>query len=142
MKPALTGLITLSVLALVIVCAVYYSGLYLSKNSSSLQQGFEDVIGKTNERGTFTLYYADWCPHCKTIKPVFKNFMGDGTLNINGKTVAVKMVEEKKIQKGVDPEIQGYPTLLYSDSAGKVVEFNGPRTPDGFMQFLRQKVLA
>ena len=24
---------------------------------------------------TFTLYYADWCPHCKTVKPAFESWM-------------------------------------------------------------------
>jgi len=52
------------------------------------------------------------------------------------------MVEEKNIKKGVDPEIQGFPTLLYSDSAGKTTEFSGPRTPDGFMEFLKQSVIV
>lgn len=111
--------------------------------ASANSEGFADTpYGETNSRGTFTLYYADWCPHCQTVKPVFKDFMGNGTVSVNGKSVKCKMVEEKQIQAGVDPDIKGYPSLLYSDAAGKIVNFEGPRTADGFMQFLRQQILS
>ena len=68
--------------------------------------------------------------------------MGSGTVSVNGSNVKCKMVEEKQIKKGVDPDIKGYPSLLYTDSAGKIVEFSGPRTSDGFMQFLKQQILS
>jgi len=143
MKPALLGLVVLAFIALVCVSGLYYS---MSKSEGFLDpltaENGNTVVGETNSRGTFTLYYADWCPHCKTIKPLFKEFMGDGVVKVEGQPVAVKMVEEKHIQKGVDPEVKGFPTLLYSDASGKTVEFNGPRTTDGFMEFLKQKVLS
>lgn len=131
MKPAMTGLLILTVAILLM--------LYLSQSNSA--QGFQD-IGETNERGTFTLYYADWCPHCKTVKPLFKEFMENGIKWIDGKPVRCRMVEEKERQKGVDPEVRGYPTLLYSDASGRVVEFDGPRNADGFMKFLREQILS
>lgn len=127
MRPSLISLIILVVMALIF--------LYLSSNGTS--EGFAGADG-----GVFTLYYADWCPHCKTIKPLFEQFMGSGSVSVNGKSVQCKMVEEKQIQKGVDPDIKGYPSLLYSDAAGKIVEFSGPRTSDGFMQFLKQQILS
>lgn len=139
MKPAVIGLITIVLAALLVVGLVSFNGYSLYQG---FQSGADGSIGTTNSRGTFTLYYADWCPHCKTIKPVFKDFMGNGVVNVGGVPVAAKMVEEKQIQKGVDPPIQGYPSLLYSDAAGKIVEFDGPRTPDGFLQFLKQQVLS
>jgi len=126
MRPALTALIFLVIMALILL-----------RFSSMPVEGFA-----SKEGGTFTLYYADWCPHCKTIKPLFETFMGSGSVSVNGTNVKCKMVEEKQIQKGVDPDIKGYPSLLYSDAAGKVVEFSGPRTPDGFMQFLKQQILS
>jgi thiol-disulfide isomerase/thioredoxin len=126
MRPALVSLIVLVIMALILI--------YLS---STPVEGFTSKDG-----GVFTLYYADWCPHCKTIKPLFETFMGSGTVSVNGSNVKCKMVEEKQIKKGVDPDIKGYPSLLYTDSAGKIVEFSGPRTSDGFMQFLKQQILS
>jgi thiol-disulfide isomerase/thioredoxin len=104
-------------------------------------EGFQ-AYGETNERGTFTMYYADWCPHCKSAKPIFKDFMGSGIVQVNGQPIRVRMVEEKEHQKGVDPDVKGYPSFLYSDSAGRVVEFNGPRNAEGFMKFLEEQILS
>jgi thiol-disulfide isomerase/thioredoxin len=142
MKTELVGLIALIFLGLVFVSAAYYAISNMEGFTGLVNENGNVVMGETNSRGTFTLYYADWCPHCQTIKPIFKDFMGDGTVKVNGQNITVKMKEEKNIKKGVDPEVQGYPTLLYSDSAGKIVEFNGPRTPDGFMEFLKTKILS
>jgi thiol-disulfide isomerase/thioredoxin len=138
MKPAVVGLITLTLVALLLVAAVNLSGV-------SLTQGFANFpnYGVTNERGTFIMYYADWCPHCQTAKPDFLKFMGPANIiRVKGQPVRVKMVEEKEIKKGVDPEVKGYPSFLYTDAAGKTVEYNGPRNPDGYMAFLEKQVLA
>ena len=133
MKPAVIALIALVFLALVLATSIHMG--------TKVKDGFEGSMGETNSRGTFTLYYADWCPHCQTIKPIFKDFMGNGGVNVNDQYIKCKMVEEKQIQHGVDPKVKGYPTLLYSDAAGKIVEFNGPRNSDGFLQFLKQQIL-
>ena len=113
----------------------------LGVSQTSVEQGFNDY-GQTNERGTFTMYYADWCPHCQTAKPLFQSYMESGTKNINGVLIKLRMIEEKDIVKGKDPEVKGYPSFLYSDSAGKIVEFSGPRTAQGFDEFLKNTVLA
>jgi thiol-disulfide isomerase/thioredoxin len=132
MKPSLIALLAGVVIFIVLI------------RMANTTEGFqsEKPYGETNERGTFTMYYADWCPHCQTVKPLFKDFMGTGVVKVNGIPIKVRMVEEKEHQKGVDPDVKGYPSFLYSDAAGRVVEFNGPRTADGFMQFLKEKILS
>lgn len=133
MKPSLIGVILIVSVILILLALTY-----LGKTS----EGFANSYGETNERGTFTMYYADWCPHCKTAIPIFKDFMGTGIIQVNGQPIKLKMIEEKQIQKGVDPDIKGYPSFLYSDSAGRVVEFDGPRNADGFMKFLETQILS
>jgi thiol-disulfide isomerase/thioredoxin len=134
MKPSLIALLGLTAFIIGLLAITYLGLAY---------EGFADKpIGTTNSRGTFTMYYADWCPHCKTAKPMFVDFMGSGVIQVNGQDIKVKMVEEKQVQKGVDPEVKGYPSFLYSDAAGKVVEYNGPRSPDGFMKFLETQILS
>jgi thiol-disulfide isomerase/thioredoxin len=135
MKPAMMGVIGLVVLAL------FFIGMSQGNLFAKTEQGFGDY-GKTNDRGTFTMYYADWCPHCQTAKPLFKSYMESGTKNINGILVKMRMIEEKQIQKGVDPDVKGYPSFLYSDASGKIVEFSGPRNAQGFDEFLKSVVLA
>ena len=132
MRLALAALI---ILVIIILIALRLTTIRIDKFQGSSSGG-------RSSKGTFTLYYADWCPHCKTIKPLFESFMGNGSVSVNGSNIKCRMVEEKQIQKGVDPDIKGYPSLLYTDAAGRVVEFSGPRTPDGFMQFLKQQILS
>jgi thiol-disulfide isomerase/thioredoxin len=89
------------------------------------------------------MYYADWCPHCQKIKPEFKQFMGNGSVNVGGKNVRVDMVQpEKEPEKAAGVDVKGYPTFLYSDANGRVIEYSGPRTPNGFMEFLKTQILS
>ena len=133
MKASTIGLIFL-VLALILVITMISLGYK--------KEGFADKYGETNERGTFTMYYADWCPHCQNVKPLFKDFMGSGIVKVNGLPVRVRMIEEKEMKGQEHPDIKGFPSFLYSDSARKTVEFNGPRTADGFMEFLKTQILS
>ena len=100
-----------------------------------------DVIqGFLGSEPSFTMYYVDWCPHCKSAKPIFTDFMGSGTVTVNGKPVKCNMVNAETNPEAVkDLNVKGYPSFLLSKD-GKIVEFNGPRTADGFMDFLKQNV--
>jgi thiol-disulfide isomerase/thioredoxin len=105
-------------------------------------QGF---IGGFGDAGappvaSFTMYYADWCPHCKTIKPEFADFSKRGVVTVNGKNVAVAMVEESEKEKMAGKNVKGFPTFLYQTAAGETVEYSGPRTRDAWMDFLGKTV--
>lgn len=129
MKPALIAVIVLTAIALILVG---------SASIGFMRQGF---VGSATP--SFTMYYADWCPHCQQVKPMFQQFAASGSVNVNGKDIKLQMVSpEKEPEKMGGVQVKGYPTFLYSDAAGKTLEYNGPRTPDGFMEFLKQQVLA
>ena len=134
MKPGQVALFILPIILLLLVRLVSLG--------SGFGEGFADSYGETNDRGTFTLYYADWCPHCHAILPLFKEFAKSGYVSVNNHRVKVFMKEEKEFEKGKDPEITGFPTLLYSDAAGKTVPYEGPRTAEGFMEFLKTQILS
>lgn len=69
--------------------------------------------------------------------------MGSGSVTVNGKAVKVDMVQpEKEPEKAKGVNVKGYPTFIYTDAAGKVVEYSGPRDPDGWLAFLKEQVLA
>ena len=105
-------------------------------------QGF---IGGFGDAGappvaSFTMYYANWCPHCKTVKPEFEEFSKRGVVTVNGKNVAVALVEESDKAKMAGTNVKGFPTFLYETAAGETVEYSGPRTRDGWMDFLGKTV--
>ena len=89
--------------------------------------------------GAFTMYYADWCPHCQTVKPDFKDFSKGGVVTVNGRNVAVTMVEESEKAKIEGKPIKGFPTFLFESADGKTVEYSGPRTRDAWMDFLAEQ---
>lgn len=88
---------------------------------------------------TFTLYYADWCPHCKTVKPVFADWSKNGSVQVKGQTVFTTMVEEASIKDKSVP-VKGYPTMLLKKADGSYVEFSGDRSPQGWESWLAQNV--
>jgi len=96
---------------------------------NSRSSGFESFEGAD----TFTLHYAKWCPHCKTIAPVFKDFSKDGSVNVGGKTVFLTMVEaDEDADKMKGKPVKGFPTILLEKANGQSVEFDGERTPEGW----------
>lgn len=99
--------------------------------------GFEGFEGAD----TFTLYYAKWCPHCKTIAPVFKDFSKDGSVNVGGKTVFLTMVEaDEDADKMKGKPVKGFPTFLLEKANGQSVEFDGERTPEGWKSWLSKNL--
>ena len=90
---------------------------------------------------TFTLYYAKWCPHCKTIAPVFKDFSKDGSVNVGGKTVFLTMVEaDEDADKMKGKPVKGFPTFLLEKANGQSVEFDGERNPEGWKSWLTKNL--
>jgi len=97
-------------------------------------------LGGGSSEPVFTMYYVDWCPHCKAVKPLFTDFMGSGTVQVNGKPVKCTMVNAETNPDAVKGlNVKGYPSFLLNKD-GKLIEFNGERTADGFMSFLNQNM--
>jgi len=84
----------------------------------------------------FVLYYADWCPHCKTVKPAFKEFSGSGTLDVKGKKVGCSMVESSSMTPEDKKNVKGFPTILLKRASGATEEYDGPRNAGGWKSWL------
>lgn len=103
------------------------------------KEGFQnDIAGAAD---TFTLYYAEWCPHCKTVKPAFTEWAKNGFVTAAGKNVKVRMVEQSEKPEEIAAKgIKGFPTFLLETADGKKVEFQGDRTPEGYLKFLEEQL--
>ncbi|NBO59582.1 MAG: hypothetical protein EBU82_01275 [Flavobacteriia bacterium] len=103
------------------------------------KEGFQnDIAGAAD---TFTLYYAEWCPHCKTVKPAFTEWAKNGFVTAAGKNVKVRMVEQSEKPEEIAAKgIKGFPTFLLETADGKTVEFQGDRTPEGYLKFLEEQL--
>lgn len=113
--------------------------LVLLRFISASREGFQSSGGSGAD--IFTLYYADWCPHCQAVKPAFKDWAKNGFVTVAGRNVKVDMVQpEKEPEKAKGLEIKGYPTFMLSTASGKTVEYKGDRTTDGYMKFLEENL--
>ncbi len=81
------------------------------------------------------LYYANWCPHCQTMKPEWNKF--SETLK-NNKSVNVAEVESE-FMDSIGPEhkanVQGFPTIIGCREGKKIADYNGPRTSNDMIKF-------
>jgi thiol-disulfide isomerase/thioredoxin len=99
-----------------------------------LSEGFQAGSDK------FVMYYADWCPHCKSVKPIWEQWSKKGSMKINGKTVFLDKVEESEKEKAAGKPVKGYPTFLLEKADGKIVEYEGGRNVQGWEAFLKKNL--
>jgi thiol-disulfide isomerase/thioredoxin len=119
----------------ILITALAVIAILFALSFAMKSEGFE---GGSANAPTFTMYYADWCPHCVKVKPSFKKFSENGSVTVKGKTVFVSMVEEKEITS--DVKVKGFPTFVLKKADGSTVESDADRTPDGWKQWLGENV--
>lgn len=77
----------------------------------------------TNQK-TLTMYYADWCPHCKVFKPKWEVISKQLTASgVN--CVSYECDENKEICNNAG--VTGFPTIRYTNANGVTVDYSGAR---------------
>jgi thiol-disulfide isomerase/thioredoxin len=111
----------------VVLGALVLYGIVYGVSRMMKTEGFESG-------STFTLYYADWCPHCKTVKPAFESWMSSQTL------VTAKMYEaDRDADKIQAAGVKGFPTFQLTKADGSVVDCTA-RDPAGWNAFLKENL--
>lgn len=98
----------------------------LDASSFKLTGGKLHIKG-VNQPGML-LIHADWCGHCKTFKPVYRQL--DKKLNSSGNAFPLLAIEDTYITKQLATALnfRGYPTIKFIDSNGKIIgDYEGPR---------------
>lgn len=95
------------------------------------------------EEGTanFYMFYTNWCPHCKTSKPVWaslKQSIENGKLKFGDTTVKILDVNcESDSNKCDGYGVDSYPTFKL-DAKDKRYEYQGPPDVNEWKRFLVQ----
>ena len=129
-----TLIIIASIVVFIIIGLIYYfyskKTVFNSKTNNS-----------SDKQAELMLFYVDWCPHCKTAKPVWEELKSEyQNKTINGYHVLFTEInctnETAEIEKLISKfSIEGYPTIkLLKD--GQVIEYNAKPTKDTLIQFL------
>jgi thiol-disulfide isomerase/thioredoxin len=91
------------------------------------------------EVNTFTMYYADWCGHCKKAKPEMEELVKKGVIEKGGKKCEIRMISpENEPEKAAGKPIKGFPTFLMETADGQVVEYKGERSTKGYLDFINK----
>ena len=84
----------------------------------------------------FTLFYANWCGHCKKMKPQWE--AAANKVNAGGKKKMVMVdlgdsddAAQEQLRK--DYSIRGYPTIMDVENGKQVGEYSGDRTESAFI---------
>ena len=87
-----------------------------------------------NNKDVLVEFYAPWCPHCKTLTPIYDQLAGI-YINHSDKITIAKV---DATANDVPDDIQGFPTikLFKSGQKSEPIEYSGPRTVEDLTKFI------
>lgn len=138
-----TTMIIAMVLLFVILAGLYYYYYVYPKTNAKYHPNNELNSGSQQGNGTAELlfFFATWCPHCKTAKPIWEELQKEyANKTINGYKVIFTEIdcteETAEVEKMMNKyNVEGYPTIkLLKD--GQVIEYDAKPTKETLTQFL------
>ena len=97
----------------------------------------QDTAGPGDKSAQLYLFKVDWCPHCKSAKPIF-----DGVeKELNGRPINGYVVSFKTVDCEAEPDmadkfkVEGYPTIKLIKN-GEVIEYDAKPNKDKILEFL------
>jgi len=101
----------------------------------------EDDNSVTGEEVEIMFFYADWCPHSKTSKPIWEELKKDFQNKlVNGYVIIFTEInctnENAEVTKLIDRyNVEGFPTIkLLKD--GQIIEYDAKPNKENLTQFL------
>jgi thiol-disulfide isomerase/thioredoxin len=90
-----------------------------------------------NDGNWMVLYYAEWCGHCKTMKPEWNRVVNKfNNKNTNSNKINVAEIESQHIGKLLNkPEIEGFPTIKMYNNGKPVANFDDERIASKIEEF-------
>lgn len=126
-----TILLVLAVVAVLVIVGLIVLG--------KTKQGFQNPSPPSVP--TFTMFFAEWCGHCKRAKPGFVEFMGNGDVQVGNKKVKIDMIDADSGHEKLNRmQVKGYPTFMLELPSGEVKEYKGKRDVDGYLKFLSDEL--
>jgi len=139
-----TNLIFIVALFLFLFIAGYYYYYYIlpemqAKYKPNNEKTTSDNV--SNSTAELLFFYANWCPHCKTAKPIWNELKTEyENKTINGYKIIFTEVDCSEETTEVDKmmnqyNVEGYPTIkLLKD--GQVIEYDAKPSKETLAQFL------
>ena len=125
--------------------AIFYYLYYVAPASKSTYHANSEQApagsSSNNNSAELMFFYADWCPHCKSAKPIWNDLKTEyENKTINGYKIIFTEVncseETAEVEKLMNQyNIEGYPTIkLIKD--GQVIEYDAKPSKETLTKFL------
>jgi len=92
-----------------------------------------DEVARDKTKDVLVEFYAPWCGHCKQLAPIWDK-LGEEFKDSKDVVIA-KMDSTANEVEGV--KIQSFPTIKFFPKEGDVVDYNGGRTLEDFVKFMK-----
>ena len=121
-------------LALIIFHQNYLAKEGFSSTPHNLEKDVKD--GKK-----LVLLYADWCGHCKKLKPDWDALSSEMNTNTQTKMIKVNVGENDEKSKEINEKYQlkGFPTIVLLDKGELVETYEGNRNIKSIKSFINSK---
>jgi len=139
---SMTILFVVTLILFSLLAGYYYYYYVLPEMDAKYKPNNEKVTGSESSNvAELLFFYANWCPHCKTAKPIWNELKTEyENKSINGYRVIFTDVdcseETSETEKMMNQyNIEGYPTIkLIKD--GQVIEYDAKPSKETLVQFL------
>ncbi|CAM6095490.1 unnamed protein product [Calypogeia fissa] len=95
----------------------------------------ENFVNTIQQRPTFVLFYASWCPYCQKLDPTWKE-LGNILTNKGYNIQLARMNAEIHPKTAANFKVVKYPTLIFFRGGIAVENYLGPRTVDSLVEFV------
>ena len=128
----------LALLLFLLIVLFYFYSTYLKEGFDATPDNLDQYIN--GDKPTLVLFYADWCGHCKKLKPTWSKTAELAKekgltmiqINVGGEESDSEETKKKNAEISKKYNIDGYPTIILFKN-GNAIPYDGPRTPEGFM---------
>jgi len=136
-----TTMIIVAAIGLFVILAILYYYYYVVPQSKFQVNANAQNSNNPTSTAELLFFYADWCPHCKTAKPIWNDLKAQyQNKTINGYQVIFTEIncseETAEVDKMMNQyNVEGYPTIkLLKD--GQIIEYDAKPSKDTLTQFL------
>lgn len=132
--------------ALFIAVAIYTYLTYIKPRINAAyvpNKEFVQSDSSITESADLYFFYTNWCPHCKTAKPIMsklEEYLNTRNNNINGVNINYIAVDcEEDTETANKFKVEGYPTIKLVNGS-KLIEYDAKPDVDTLKQFLESSL--
>lgn len=130
------------IVVLFLIAAIYVFNSYVAGNLSKkyvTNNEFSNKNGEDGAGGSADIYffYTEWCPHCKTAKPIWADFKRQMSgKKINGTTLNFFEVDCDKDTATSDKfNVKGFPTIKLM-KGNQIIEYDAKPSTVNLIEFV------